>query len=319
MLVIVNCAHQIHRAAEQVLREVVAEAVARGAPWRSIGEQVGTGETGAQNRFGRGLDEARWRQLKDAAMPLYLVHASGLDQLPDELIRKDDTIGDTEPTETELLLDVNNAIMMILRVWQQVQKFFDQEDGLEFAPLESAYTILDDSCVILRKPASLNVLHRLARDDDQDFRIWEDTSTKTYFFDLVCKAHVALLELKATNAWRGDNIREFFLHIGAARVYLGEVIGIIARPQCMNVLAKLERGLADSGEPVFRHPNPEQLQGGVSLVELYRAFWRRDRTTLAAAIGIESMSDSLTLADVERLVSDAFDRGEASSNDDSGD
>ncbi|MFG2344873.1 hypothetical protein [Streptomyces phaeochromogenes] len=58
---------ELRQASDQVLREVVEQA--RRGPirysWTGIGDALGVGRTAAQKRFGRGLDQARYDELKE--------------------------------------------------------------------------------------------------------------------------------------------------------------------------------------------------------------------------------------------------------------
>jgi hypothetical protein len=83
------------------LKEVVAEAKARGATWKQIGEQLdGIGKQGAQNRFGDGIPQERMDTMPVEKIAAGLTLRSILDALPSDIpLPLDDEDWDAAPPE----------------------------------------------------------------------------------------------------------------------------------------------------------------------------------------------------------------------------
>jgi lambda repressor-like predicted transcriptional regulator len=134
-------------------------------------------------------------------------------------------------------------------------------------------------------PRSLKVILAHAQ-TTVDEAPWVDTNPITYFVHAI--THMAYAFEHFNKLWKSFDDPEQFerrFHYIYKGMYDAE--SCINRPECVNVRTSIESVIIRAGHPIYKEEDSEGIMENITLRELFEAYWRRDKKTIAEFLGVD--------------------------------
>jgi hypothetical protein len=257
----------VYEAAENNLYEVVTEAICRGATWAQVGEQlnIGSGRTGAQKRFGKRVGSLRQAQhpVNESAL-LGLLMTSWAGGVPDSLLGFDSEYWDAAPPDVCAHHALRNIAGASAILDETLRSFSVRAvDGARFVEeLRRSFKMLVNACSVLITPQVMSAIET-AIADAVGRRAWIDELPGTYFVRSICLANVALRHFNKFMEWLEDEAEgreEVIESLGIAQNLLEQAVVSFSRPECMEVVLKMEAKIAGRGDAVYHGTPPDRYR-----------------------------------------------------------
>jgi hypothetical protein len=312
MLQFVGAANSILKAADFALDEVVTEAIARGATWAQIGEVLGVRRTAAHKRFSRGISERRRYEIEREGIACMVLYATWTGQIPESNFGFDEDDWESAPIEVFIDHAIRNA-MRVIDMFVEAVKSGSDDDG-EFEhfkdDLYRAYDTLRRSVHVLSLPRCLPVILRYSLEDMGE-NPWLDTNASVYYIEYVTRLTLAFQHFgKLFHSFEDDDEGVAF-HRQVAYVYSNLLAAstIMIRPELVNVIARIEHEIVESGNSVFVRGDRSGWVESASIMDLVKLFWKKDYKKVAAMIGVDDIGPAPTLDELLNEVTEADQEG----------
>jgi hypothetical protein len=274
----VAAANSILKATATALADVVAEAIARGATWKQVGEHLGISKTGAQNRFGKGIEQRRREILSLEGYAMQIAGPFLTDRFPKEVPRPlDETDWEAAPP----VVAVPYAVRNLAGADIAIEEIFASGE-FDLSKLHQTSERVRRSAIILLNPRATAALKEVVQQSDHSIS-WVDESPVIYFVRSGCLAFTAYLAFIkwATSENRTDDstIRMFML----MRSYIHKAIMATFRPECIMLTNVMDERAKNSGNAVYAGKWPASVEPELSRTEVNEfasAYWRRDKDKL---------------------------------------
>jgi len=278
VLTFVAATHSVLKATADTLAEVVAEAIARGATWRQVGEQLGIGKTGAQNRFKKGISEHRQEILTIEKTALELAFRLLVDALPDDIPRAlDDTDWEAAPPEVAVPYACRNLAGATLTLEEVLVS-----GEIDPKKLHEISEMLRHATNILLHQRAIAAIQDLGKEAD-DSLPWRDETPATYFVHSACMgfaANVIFFKwLLSGDSTTSAMIRALLL----TRSYLQQAVLTLVRPECVQIINMMDAKAQESGNAVYigsLRPNIMQMLSKVNIQEVIGTYWNGNKDKL---------------------------------------
>lgn len=247
----INVAYRLKEAADGVLVEIIAESRERlgsSVSWADIGKQLGIGGTGAQNRFKKGIDDARMEELRLEGWGATLVWTACTNS---DLDGKDDV-----PPEQNFKYGAS----LILRTFAQLRDVVipafaeaNSEDGLRydsswFDPLFVIHSRLQNAIQCLAVPRALAGIDTSV-DGKPIIPPCNDMQPALYICYALFQTALSLkhLDTAIKALERPEGSLQFAEQLGQAFTLLAHAAHALTRPECQ-IAHVLADGRLDEAE-----------------------------------------------------------------------
>ncbi|MFJ1873013.1 hypothetical protein [Streptomyces chartreusis] len=276
------------KAVARTLSVVVAEAVARGATWRQVGEALGIGKQGAHNRFGKGLSEATKERLAMEYDTLINMRAVFEGLVSEELIGFEEEDWEAAPPEVAVQHAVRAVPSAALLLKEAVLKYMDGEDATDL--FYRASEMMRGAFRTFMTARVVNFLSACV--GEASVRpLWSDVQPATYFCHCIFRTVTAYSYFTNLFIFPVADEEEKCKRLILAYYNLQQASLAIARPEFIEVYAQIERKVRDGGNAVFVGSGNEG-RAGVDMLEALYAYWRKDRELLSEVVGVDVSDES---------------------------
>jgi len=245
VLMFVSAANDVQKAANVALQETVAEAKARGATWRHVGDALGIQRTAAQKRFGAGIGDRRRDELKLETAMIMMIGAYWTGQIPEDNLGFDDSYWEDLPVEA----GVDFALRTIVKAAKLLDECIEHEHDSDEVFFKSLYRVYDNirtALHLLMLPRSIEVLASHARSapvGDQ----WDDVNPTTYFVHAIASLAFSFEHFNRLFESLRDERESFLKRFYYIYRNLTDAINSIVRPECIAVFARVEAVVVETG------------------------------------------------------------------------
>jgi hypothetical protein len=300
VLQVVKAADSIHRAATGALNEAVAEAIARGATWKQVGDSLGILRTAAQKRFGKGVSARRQLEIRDEGAMCATVFANWLQEIPASTYGIDDEDFETTPPEVW----VDHAIRKFVETCARIHDYFASQESAkntatdDFAVVYALYQRLGDCFRVLMLRQSFDAFEEYARKASDGRPPWIDENASICYLRATVRISIAFRHF--TQLWDAigdEDEREAAIHMAYVLANTSEAERIFARPEITNVLACIEQEIARSGHTVYGIGTAADVPADTDgrQMAIMHAIWKNDKRRLAELAGVDEIVDDLSL------------------------
>jgi hypothetical protein len=288
------------KATEEILGEVVAEAIARGATWRQVGEQLHIGKTGAQKRFGKGVTPQRREILPMEKHALELAFLFLTDAIPEDLPRAlDENDWEAAPPSVAVPYTIRNLAAAGLALEEVLQS-----EEFELAKLDVISEKIRQASVVLLDHRAVEAITAAAVESGFSHP-WQDEAPMTYFIRAACLAFTGWVTFFDWVSSKDLAPRATLKTLVLMRGYLHQALMAIFRPECIMILNLMESQAERAGDAVFRvKPDPADgwMTSQADIQTFTDAFWAGDARKLSD-LGVRGESN-IDIYEMLRLIED---------------
>lgn len=294
VLSFVKAADDVHKASEQVLREVVAEARSRGATWEQIGKALNVPviRQAAHNRFSDGIPDRRKSELKHEATACVILDTYWSGGLSAK------ELGEDSPDEEGVTIEtfVDYAVRSAVKAADLYDAYINESRGAtgDLDELLRVYKLVRTSAHMFMFPEVLEAVSNYSDTGGS----WVNTNASIYFVQTACHLMFAFQHFNKLwpelNSGDGQAVKQRLAYIYRN---LLDVTENLSRPECVGVVANIDEWIANSGNFVYMAKRKEE---GIDYnsTEILEAIWRKDKVKMAQMLNTDEFPVNPSLDDL---------------------
>ncbi|MDX3429153.1 MULTISPECIES: hypothetical protein [unclassified Streptomyces] len=294
----VKAADAAQKAAAEVLQVTVAEAVARGASWRQIGEQLGISKTGAHNRFGKGIGAETLQLLSEADEASQFCSRCWAHSDVEGMLGFDSEEWEAAPPR-----------VAVQHIWRRVahthallvEIFADNEQDQWVTLFHRASEQLRGAVRVILTPKYPEVISEFAGKLPPRSAWEDDRSPLQLFSQYGIRAVSAFMRLNRFLDADATDPASKFRELLLAIFDLEQGALIISQPECLELIVAIEHSIYADGDTVY---TGENVPDDMNLAKSYEALWRGE---IPPGLGIDESAGveegtSFSLADINEIL-----------------
>ncbi|MET7603917.1 hypothetical protein ABZS96_15570 [Streptomyces avermitilis] len=306
VLRVVKAAGEVQKAVGEALSTAVAEAIARGATWRQVGDQLGIGKTGAHNKFAKGLTTDQISLLGDESEAVDLCDVCWSGDGFEELLGFDDEEWEAAPPYVAVQHVWRRTVGAAILLGQAIFEMSELEDNDWATTFYRASEKLRGAVRVILTPKYPQVIRECANKlpisgvgDFQDSIV----TALTQFGIRAVSASIRMNRsvLRDDEPGPRDLVRDLLL----AHYDLEQAAYCLAQPATLEMMKLIERELYEQGDSVLSAENVSENRDLVKFYEVYRS---GDLKALSEHVGEEIVrGPGLTLDGIREILADGDD------------
>ncbi|MER6732755.1 hypothetical protein [Streptomyces puniciscabiei] len=301
VLGVVKAADEIQKAAGQALSIAVAEAIARGATWRQVGEQLGIGKTGAHNKFGKGLTSEQVSLLKEELSAADLCTLCWSGDGFEDLLGFDDEEWEAAPPYVAVQHVWRRTAGAYLYLKQAILEMSEAEDSDWAVTFHRSHEQLRGAVRVILTPKYLQVLRECSKKLPASFPSDPQDSVVATLTQFGIRAVSAFMRMSkpardASEEGQLDRLRNLLF-----AVYdLEQTAYCLAQPASLEMMKIIEGELYRQGDSVL---SAENVPADRNLVNFYQLYRNGNIEGLAAHVGEDiSLGPGLTMEAIREIL-----------------
>lgn len=303
VLQVIRAAELIYQAAGEALNEAVAEAVARGATWKQVGDSLGVLRTAAQKRFKKGVTERRATEIRNESLMCATVFANWAKIVPLQLYDIDEEDFKETPPEVWVDHSIRKYVQLCVLIFEHFEssREANRTNEEEINELYKLYGRLRSCFQVLMLRQSFDVVEEYARKAAANSAPWVDENASTYYLYGVVRLSVAFDNFTRMFTAFGDGDQtQAATHLAYVLANAREAQRTFTRPEITNLLAHIEQEIVRSGNSVYGVNIQRDAPSDANnlQMEIFRAIWKNDKARMAEMTGVQEIEDPPTLEEM---------------------
>ncbi|MEU5104100.1 hypothetical protein AB0H07_17680 [Streptomyces sp. NPDC021354] len=299
----VKAADEIQKSSAEALSVAVAEAVARGATWRQVGEQLGIGKTGAHNKFGRGLTSDQKFLLKEESDAARLCSTCWLGDSSEDILGFDSEEWEAAPPYVAVQHVWRRTSKAYILLKQAILDTLDPEDDKWATTFHRSYEQLRGAVRVILTPKYLQVIQECSRKLPPGSPRDPHGSAVTTLIQFGIRAVSAFMRIAQPS--QGESSESRMRNLLLAIYDLEQAAYCLAKPATFELIKVIEGEIDKQGDSVYL---ADIVEDNRSLSRLYDFYHQGDTEALSVYFGEDITTGAgLTMEAIREILAEDDD------------